>query len=304
MSSNWSGCALLAALTLALLGCGWEAHKKVLVIGRDGVRVDILAEADTPNIDALIVNGTFSDEAKTGFPTVNGPGWSSMLTAVWPDKHGVKSNDFTDNYYGTYPDFLTRLEQVDSTFRTFAVVDWLPLGTGASGGPLLSRQIDVLRVFNGDEIGYPVADSLSVAAAVEQLTTGDPDALFVYLGTIDVVGHATSSLSPEYRAAIEVADKQVGELIQAILARPTYDQEDWLILMSTDHGRRDDGGHGGRSPNERTIFYLASGESAWRGTPELPPRVVDIAVTALAHLRVEIERSWELDGRVVGLVEH
>ncbi|MFQ6047345.1 MAG: nucleotide pyrophosphatase, partial [Gemmatimonadales bacterium] len=206
------------------------------------------------------------------------------------------------NDYETYPDFLTRLEQIDPEFETFAVVDWPPLGTERSGGPLLSRGIDVLRVLDGDEMGYEVADSQSVAIAVSHLTSADPDAAFVYLGTTDVVGHATSSLAPEYRAAIEQADRWVGELVAAVLARPTYDREDWLILTSTDHGRRDDGGHGGLSPNERTIFYLASGPSTRRGTPEIPPGIVDVAVTALAHLGVRIDPSWKLDGRVVGLV--
>ena len=64
-------------------------EKKVLLIGLDGVRVDILAQAHTPNIDALIANGTFSGEAQTRPPTVSGPGWSSMLTGVWGDKHKV-----------------------------------------------------------------------------------------------------------------------------------------------------------------------------------------------------------------------
>lgn len=306
LSARRTAYRMLCAALAALLGgssvaCGSSDAKKVLLIGLDGVRVDILAEAETPNIDALIANGTFSEWARTGTPTVSGPGWSSMLTGVWPEKHGVHGNDFAGNAYDKYPDFLTRLERIDPAFQTFAVVDWPPLGTERSGGPLLSRGIDVLRVLDGDEMGYEVADSQSVAIAVNHLTSADPDAVFVYLGAIDVVGHATSSLAPEYRAAIERADGWVGELVRAVLARPTYDREDWLILMSTDHGRRDDGGHGGLSPNERTIFYLASGPSARKGTPVVPPGIVDVAVTALAHLGVEIDRSWGLDGRIVGL---
>ncbi|MFQ5571920.1 MAG: alkaline phosphatase family protein, partial [Rhodothermales bacterium] len=154
---------------------------------------------------------------------------------------------------------------------------------------------------DGDSLGYDVADSLSVVAAVEHLTTHDPDAAFVYLGNIDVVGHNTSSLSPAYRAAIETADAQVGLLLAALEQRATYADEDWLILMSTDHGRRDDGGHGGPSPKERRIFYLASGPSApWDPSPEAPG-IVDVAVTALTHLGVTIDPAWNLDGRVVGL---
>jgi hypothetical protein len=224
-----------------------------------------------------------------------------MLIGVWPAKHRVHGNNFTGNDYATYPDFLTRLEQVDSTFRTFAVVDWPPLGSTSSGGPLIGDAVDLLILFDGEAAGYRVGDSLSVAAAAEYLSTGDPDAAFVYLGNPDVVGHATSSLTPEYRASIEAADAQVGELLAALRRRPTYENEDWLILVSTDHGRTDDGGHGGDSPQERTVFYLASGPSALSGVPERTPDVVDVAVTALAHLGVAIDSSWGLDGQVAGL---
>jgi len=293
---------LTAAVSAVLAACGdGPPDKKVLLIGLDGIRVDVLAEVSTPHIDSLIGAGLFSDAAQTADPTWSGPCWSSMLTGVWPDKHGVYNNRFEGKDYTTYPDFLTRLEQLDTAFNTFAVVDWPPLAWEVSGGPLLSDAIDRLLVFSGDELGYGEADSASVVAAVEYLETADLDAAFVYVGNVDEVGHATSTLAPEYRAAMEVADAQVGALVAAVRRRPTFADEDWLILVSTDHGRTDDGGHGGYSPQEATIFYLASGPSVARGAWEQPPEIVDVAVTALAHLGVEMDPAWRLDGKVVGL---
>ena len=184
---------LSLGLMLQLTACSdGNATKKVLVIGIDGIRVDILAEATTPNIDRLIAEGFFNDQARTNVRTVSGPGWSSMLIGARTDKHLVDSNNFTGNDYATYPDFLTRLEQVDSSFNTFAVVDWPPLGTTASGGPLLSDAIDELLFFNGSEEGYGRADSPSVDAAVDRLETEDIDAAFVYINDTDEVAHATS----------------------------------------------------------------------------------------------------------------
>jgi hypothetical protein len=74
-----------------------------------------------------------------------------------------------------------------------------------------------------------------------------------------------------------------------------------LILVSTDHGHRDEGGHGGDSPEERTVFFLASGPSVTKGTPPRDVNIVDVAVTALAHLGIAIDPAWHLDGRVSGL---
>ena len=73
--------------------------------------------------------------------------------------------------------------------------------------------------------------------------------------------------------------------------------------MSTDHGRRPDGGHGGESIEERTIFYLAAGRAAQAGVPAEAPEIVDVAVTALTHLGLPPEPEWDLDGRARGLRE-
>jgi predicted AlkP superfamily pyrophosphatase or phosphodiesterase len=295
--------AVLVSALLPRVGLAQEEvlRKKVLLIGLDGVRVDIMARVETPVIDSLATAGFFSDEAKTRVRTVSGPGWSSMTIGARTNKHLVDGNNFEGNDYATYPDFLTRIERERPELNTFAVVDWPPLGTTDSGGPLISDDIDVKVNFDGEADGYRYADSLSVEVAVEQLRDTEVDAAFVYLGDIDVVAHATNSRSPQYKAAIEWADTRVGLLLNALRDRPTYDEEDWLILMSTDHGRDDAGGHGGTSPSETTIFFLASGPSVEPGRTDCPPEIVDVAVTALGHMGLGPDPAWNLDGQVRGL---
>lgn len=198
---------------------------KVLVIGVDGVRPGVLAEVSTPTLDALAEQGAYTGDARTGLPSVSGPGWSSMLLGVWPEKYGVIDNTFEGKRYGQYPDFLTRLEQVRPELSTFAVADWLPLVAHEEGGPVVS------------------------------------DALFVYLGNPDETSHNQGSIGKEYREALALADRHVGELVAAIRARPTYPTEDWLALSSTDHGRRADGGMGG---HPRGADHLLPGQRSHR----------------------------------------
>jgi len=274
---------------------------KVLLIGIDGVRPDVLAEVPTPHIDALAATGSYTSNARTGMPSVSGPSWSSMLTGVWPEKHGVVDNDFTGKRYDLYPDFLTRIERMHPELATFAVVDWEPLGAAEDGIPTISDAVDTKHVLDGYEVGWVEGDERSVALAVEHLATADPDALFVYLGNPDEVSHEHESIGPEYRDAIALADAHVGRLVAAVRARTTYAQEDWLVLVSTDHGRTNAGEHGGDTPEERTIFFLASGPSAVVGTPPGTVQIVDVAVTALAHLGIAADSAWGLDGRVVGI---
>ena len=303
--------------TVLLCGAGGEAlaaqpTPRVLLIGIDGVRPDVLAEVPTPSIDALAASGWYTARARTTTPSVSGPSWSSMLTGVWPGKHGVTNNNFTGRDYDAWPSFLVRAERERPELATFAAVDWLPLAELPEGGPVLPGAIDMRVVLNGYDHGWAEGDAEVTARAVHHLGEADPDAMFVYLGNPDETSHRHGSIGTEYRDAIALADRHVGMLIDAVRARPGFANEDWLVLISTDHGRRADGGHGGDSPEEMTIFILASGVAgADEGSaanpatagwpPPGPADIVDIAPTALAHLGFEIDPAWGLDGRPLGV---
>ena len=280
---------------------GSRGTPKVLLIGIDGVRPDVLAEVPTPNIDALASAGWYTAEARTTTPSVSGPSWSSMLTGVWPEKHGVTNNNFTGRDYARYPSFLTRVEQLRPELATFAALDWVPLAELPDDpGPVLPPAIDTRVTLDGYEHGWAEADGMVAARSAEHLARADPDALFVYLGNPDETSHHHGSIGAEYRDAIALADRHVGMLIEAVRARPSYAGEDWLVLISTDHGRRPDGGHGGDSPEEMTIFILASGAATADWPPPGPAFIVDVAATALDHLGIGIDPVWGLDGRVLG----
>lgn len=303
---------LLAAAAL-LAGCGDDDEPppppvpiedrtpKVLLIGIDGVRADVLAEVPTPNLDALAASGSFTAQTRTTTPSVSGPAWSSMLTGVWPEKHGVYDNEFGGRDYRAYPDFLTRIEQVRPELSTFAVADWAPLMRLEGGMPAVGETVDHRELLDGYELGWAEADTRSVGLAVRHLSQADPDAMFVYLGNPDESSHQAGSIGDEYRAAIAMSDRHVGMLIDAIRTRPSYRTENWLVLVSTDHGRTPEGGHGGDSPAEMTTFIIASGPGTTAGAPAGPTFVVDVAVTALVHMGIEIDPGWDLDGRAIGL---
>ncbi len=51
----------------------------------------------------------------------------------------------------------------------------------------------------------------------------------------------------------------------------------------------------------RTGEITVRGPSASRGPPHTTANIVDVAATAIAHLGVDIDPAWDLDGRAVGL---
>ncbi|WP_420634984.1 alkaline phosphatase family protein [Candidatus Palauibacter sp.] len=291
--------ASLAMVLAPNLLCG-QGTPKVLVIGIDGVRPDVLAEVPTPVMDSLAASGWYTADTRTTTPSVSGPTWSSMLTGVWPAKHGVLDNSFGGRRHGEYPGFLTRAARDRPELRTFAAIDWLPLAALEGGEPVLSSAIDTLVAVDGYELGWAAADAVVTARAALHLAGADPDAAFVYLGNPDETSHVHGSIGAEYRDAIALADRHVGILIQALQARAAYLEEDWLVLISTDHGRRADGGHGGPSPEEMTTFILASGRATRNWPAAERTFIVDVAATALHHLGGPVDISGDLDGQPLG----
>ncbi len=269
--------------------------KKVLVIGIDGLRPDALLIANTPNFDQLIATGCFSAEAQTDRHTISGAGWSTFLTGVWWPKHKVIDNSFKRPGYDQYPHFFTRIKEVRPDLITASFVTWMPLDMYLTN----DENADFRFAHEYDDDG----DAKAVDEAVRVLAEEDPDVTFFYFADVDVAGHTWGFHpdAPQYIAEIEQVDAQTGQLLEAVRGRATYDNEDWLILMSSDHGGTLDGSHGRNEPKHRTIPYLASGPSAARGTIYPTPNQVDIPVTAMTHLGIDIDPAWDLDGRVSGL---
>lgn len=279
---------------------------KSLVIGLDGAMLDKIRQADTPNMDALMAAGTSSLAYRYGSAsgfgldpqasTVSGPGWSTVLTGVWPDKHGVRDNSFAGKDYATWPDYLTRAERLDQTISTFAIADWDPIATESAGGSIISDEVDV-RIglkSDSDDYGYTVNDERSADAASRYLAEQDPDLAFVYLGKTDIAGHDSGSASQAFLDALEADDAQIGRMLAAIESRPTYADEDWQIVVTNDHGHTPGGGHGGNSLEERQQFVIAAGGGVPAGPQRADLNVTDIVASVYKH--AGLARDPGLDG--------
>lgn len=302
---------------------------KVLVVGMDGLRFDRLTAIRPPVLCGLMEAGAYGtsllpygvdDEPRTESPgevvpetaahetvpeieaepgrviwsrTDSGPGWSSIATGVWPDKHGVVDNGFAGAQYTKYPDFLSRVATVRPELATSAFFSWPALDEHGTFGAAIGSRV----LFDGYRLTWPAADRKVAGAAREHLATGPADLTFVYLGDTDEVAHDLGPLGQEYTDALLTQDTQLGDLLDAIRSRPAYPAERWTVLITTDHGHVDAGGHGGTSGLERTVFVIASrlGEDLGGRTLDAP-RLVDVAPTALAALGIEPDPAWGLDG--------
>ncbi|MFZ3497818.1 alkaline phosphatase family protein [Streptomyces sp. 5.8] len=304
MSTVLSGRTLaVAATATVLLATGLGAHaataapaaaeaaatNKVLVIGLDGAVLDRVKVANAPHLNGLMAQGLTAKSTLYANPmgaTSSGPGWSTIATGVWPDKHGVKDNSFTGKNYTAYPDFLTRIENANPALNTYAAADWEPITSTDQNGPIFSAKVDKRLSLKGDRDGYRGEDPKIASAAATELRTQNPDAAFVYLGEIDAAGHSYGAASQQYLDTVARVDVLVGQLLTAVQNRPTYAQENWKILVTTDHGHTNTGGHGGSTIQERGTFVLAKGAGIPAGSVRNDVKLVDVAATALAQVGV------------------
>jgi len=296
----------LAALALALLLASPADAKepKVLFIGIDGCRFDAVQAARAPQLAALVAEGTLANDCQIlserfqGSDTCSGPGWSSILTGVWADKHGIVDNKFTAPNYREFPHFFARLKEVRPTAFTVSLVTWIPIQRN------IVSAADIAEALLPPDEDWVQGDANVAQRAKQVLAQQNPTVLFAYFGQVDEIGHKHGfhPTSKEYIAAIERVDVHVGEVAAAMRQRPTYGDEDWLVIVTSDHGGQGTGHGGGHQvPEIRNSFLIVSGAAATRGKFEQQTYLVDAPVTALAHLGISPKADWKLDGKAVGL---
>jgi predicted AlkP superfamily pyrophosphatase or phosphodiesterase len=314
---------LLAASPLHAQGPGAGSAfsgKRVLFIGVDGCRADALLAAMerglAPQMKGLMESGTglltrtFYAGGEIGTPThqstVSGPGWTSLLTGVWINQHGVKDNRFVGGRFQRYPHFMRRIKEVNPQAFCASFADWPPIHQFiADGSRLEGREfLDVKFTCTPDAsrhfIDNPEKDIEVRDEALQTLRTRNPDVMFVYFGQVDEFGHgATDSratFSPDsslYLNAISHVDSHIGELLRAMRARPGFAAEDWLVLITTDHGGRGNS-HGGDSEEERNIWLLAHGKSLPRERLLTQPTPQTALVPLIyQHLGITPKPEWD-----------
>ena len=267
--------------------------RKVLFIGIDGCRADALEEANTPNMDELISNGIYIDNALcsiNGQPTWSGPGWSSMLTGVWYDKHGVSDNSFNGSNFDQYPTFNVLLEESGQEYHTASFIMWTPIHTGIFNGTMDYNEIH--SNYNGDV----------ALAAAEYIQIDSLDILFIDFDDVDHTGHGYG-FSPdvtEYLSTIENVDEYIGWVIDGMESRPNYSNEEWLVIITSDHGGIMSG-HGDQSLETLTIPIILSGSAVTDINLPEQAYIVDLVPTIIQYMGEEISCSWGLDGDMIGL---
>lgn len=254
----------------------------VLVIGIDGTNLSkILANPANTNLFGLMQGGTTAASTIVGHTTISNPSWTSILTGAWGEHTGVINNVFTPWTYDAWPTVFNQLEGFDSSIETTAISDWdVIAGIAGAGSVPVDNNIYFTQVA-GDTDWSKTDDRVGDAteAAIADANLDVANFVFSYFVGVDENGHMHGGDSPEYAAAIENVDRNVGEILAAVAASG----EEWTILVVTDHGHQPQKGlgHGFQSPPETSTFVIANGGGFATGAINLTYSIVDITPTVV-----------------------
>ena len=264
----------------------------VLMVLLDGWRPDVIAAAHTPTIDMMMQDSAYSMKARTEDTTISGSGHSSFLTGVHRDKHNVHGNSFGDANYQEYPYWFNLLKSERPEMHTAAYHNWLPMADAALDFSACGYCVDMYVTGSDNSIATQLATDL----ANKQM-----DAVTIVIDAPDAAGHGYGfhPSIPQYVAAMNQSDAWLGMIMDAIFARTNYAEEDWMVIISSDHAGTETW-HGSNIPEHREVPLIIWGAES-SGTIWPAPDAVDIVPTALHHMGVELRSEWDLDGRAVGL---
>ena len=247
-----------------------KTEKKAIIIGYDGCRADVLSEMvdGKSAVDTLLDDGASINLAYCGgvnYPAPNtqdtstAPGWCSILTGVWASEHGITANGITKSL--EYKTLLTTLVEENKIDSSSFITKW-------------KGHFDRKNATYNEEKDYCEENNLNVSfnrlkndEASHEYTLNEvskkdcADFIFVIYEPTDSTGHnyGFTINNPRYKEAFNTADQYGFETINAIKQRATYDTEDWLIIITSDHGGIGTD-HGGASIQERMTFIITNKE--------------------------------------------
>lgn len=222
--------------------------RKVLVISIDGVTGAELKSVAPANLTAMQKSSKYSYNASLDKSKVtDASSWVSMLTGVDYNAHKISQATFSNDIqtgadaHAPIPQFNTFLDysvQSKGTKSAF-ITPWEALRNYLNNFP------DFLPLVTTDQA---VKDStVKILSTQNQL-----GAVFVNFREVVAAGDAggySASGNPEYKAKIEQSDKFVGEILTALKSRKNFNREDWLVVVTTNHG--------GSEANPKNGFLIA-----------------------------------------------
>ncbi len=243
----------------------------VILISVDGLMPEAYLHPDkyglqVPTLREMVRQGASSDGAQSVFPTLTYPAHTSIATGTNPGTHGIASNETFDpedknqrgwRWYAEDIRVPALWDVARARGLRTAMISW-PATVGARADALLpeywragnSEDVKLGKALSTpgllDEVaarfptfleGYTppgVKDSAFTDVAVHLIETRKPHLLLLHIFEVDHWGHEKGPFSPEAKAAIENADRQIARVIAAAKKAGIWGRT--ALVVVSDHG--------------------------------------------------------------------
>ena len=261
--------------------------KYLVVVGVDGLSPDGILHADAPNLKRLREQGAWTFHARGVMPTSSSPNWASMIMGAGPEQHGVTSNEWQPDKFdiapiatgsgGIFPTIIGVLRDQQPKAILAVFHDWDGFGR------LFERKaVNVIKHTDGP--------TNAVREAVAYWKDHKATFTFIHLDHVDHAGHEFGHGTPEYYAAVTVADKLIGEVIVGLRSAGMWEQT--ILLVTADHGGKGKG-HGGATMAEIEIPWIITGRGVKAGHEiKSPVSTCDTAATIACAFKVKPPTVW------------
>lgn len=243
--------------------------KKAIYLGYDGYRADALLnikDSDKSAIMSVKKEGGLYHTFSGGVAGVNeqatstAPSWSAMLSGGWANFNGVDNNGQAKKVEAET--FLTKYARAGKAAAfTTSWREHTSLTYKADTLQAIEQGLPAVynHVLDDAATYYQIMQYVAKPADAVKTAAQDPDAIFFTFEHGDHAGHGTGfgNQNDAYVVASKEADEWGYNVIQTIKNRSTYASEDWLIIVSTDHGGTGTS-HGGQSVFERSTWLAVN----------------------------------------------
>ena len=286
--------ALLAAVIATLsvtTGCKSEQKaiaKHVVIIGLDGWGAYSMDSAQVPNIRQYMDEGCYTLRKRSIRPSDSGPNWAAQMNGTPLEATGITNNDSEPTFeplflteHNAQPTFFHLMRQQQPEAETGIICEW---------GDFLDYA-DTLclsyykRIRHASQVPEAVVEESS-----RYIKEKKPELLFIHIDAIDHAGHSFGRGTPEYYAALEHADEQVAQIVEATKEAGIYD--DTIFIITSDHGHIGRG-HGGDSAYEINTPFVIWGCGVKKGEVITDNMLqIDVAATVAKIFNLQTPQSW------------
>lgn len=263
--------SLVCVLALAWLAPGIALAAPVLMISIDGMRPGDVLEAKQrglklPTLTRLVAEGTYSTGVRNSLPTLTYPNHVTMITGVWPARHGIAGNTPFDpegknqgGWYWYAEDIKapTLWDAAHAAGKPVANLFW-PVATGARAidwnvpeywRSRIPEDLKLLRALStpglvptleqgsGRKIDAvfseePEGDEARAAWAAALIQAKHPALFTLHLVSLDHAQHDFGPGTPEAAHTLERIDAALGRLLDHARAA----EPDLVVAVVSDHG--------------------------------------------------------------------